>query len=215
VEFPLQIATSLSVTGPNGSYIRIDASDGSPLIKFQDELGIIWRLDAFNFAGIGWFSIGGQVSTQPEILFITGDGIFFSPDETPNGVMIEPVTGVLKYTTGLVAGKQTWLNATLQNGWTNFGGGYAPASYLLMPDGMVQLRGTITGGTKVDGTTLFTIPFTDMRPSFTKQLLIRTEASGSQSYVEILTDGRVQIHVYPAGNALTLDSVSFPGSLID
>jgi hypothetical protein len=58
----------------------------------------------------------------------------------------------------------TWTNATLLNGWGNYGT-YSPASYIKNADGMVSLRGLISGGTATAyTTTIFTLP-AGYRPS--------------------------------------------------
>jgi hypothetical protein len=51
-----------------------------------------------------------------------------------------------------------WTNISLAAGWTNVGSPYAPAQYRIQPNGVLQLRGAITGG--AGNSTIFTLPAT-------------------------------------------------------
>lgn len=49
-----------------------------------------------------------------------------------------------------------WRNPTFQNGWTNYGAGYANVQYGQDPYGVVHIRGIAKSGTL--GSTIFTLP---------------------------------------------------------
>ena len=51
-----------------------------------------------------------------------------------------------------------WTNISLAAGWTNVGSPYAPAQYRIQPNGVLELRGAITGG--AGNSTIFTLPAT-------------------------------------------------------
>ena len=52
----------------------------------------------------------------------------------------------------------SWNDSSLVNGWANYGSGWANAGYRVGPDGLIELRGLIFGGTVANGTVLFTLP---------------------------------------------------------
>ena len=51
-----------------------------------------------------------------------------------------------------------WNNISLAAGWTNVGSPYASAQYRIQPNGVLELRGAITGG--AGNSTIFTLPAT-------------------------------------------------------
>lgn len=72
-----------------------------------------------------------------------------------NGTLVPYINDnvMLKVTTA-----PTWTDATLQNGWTNYGSGFNTAGYYKDQLGIVRLKGFITGGSTISGTNLFTLP---------------------------------------------------------
>ena len=97
-----------------------------------------------------------------------------------------------------------WVNMNLQNGWLNYGSGFANASYSINKAlQQVQLRGVIQGG--VSGI-IFTLP-SGAFPNVYKGFKILTpDPSG---YCLITPLGEVNINT--ANNAYVyLDGVSFP-----
>lgn len=61
------------------------------------------------------------------------------------------------FAVGSVA-SSNWTAAALEHGWTNLGGGYNAAQYMLDSLGFVHIRAVITNGTTTDGIVLFTLP---------------------------------------------------------
>lgn len=53
---------------------------------------------------------------------------------------------------------------TLLNGFSNYGGSYAPASYVQDSTGRVSIQGLLANGTRTNGTTIFNIP-ANLRPA--------------------------------------------------
>ena len=95
--------------------------------------------------------------------------------------------------------------SSLQNGWTNAGGGYSDVAYWSDSQGMVSLVGNVTGGTI--NTVLFQLP-AKYRPKFNTRITIAS--SSGAGYAQISTTGNVTLFV--AGNTwVSLDGVSFVG----
>ena len=86
-----------------------------------------------------------------------------------------------------------WQDATLINGWANFGAPFHAVGYNLDSLGVVRLRG-VAYGTASTGTVIFTLPDI-LRPL---DRLILGVATGGVSYalqfgrVDVLTDGSVE-----------------------
>ena len=106
--------------------------------------------------GTYWTSIA-DTSTGPLTLvdcrFQTTDT--YSRIVTTNSIMLNAV-GATVGTNGTAPFE--WTNISLAAGWTNVGGSYAPAQYRIQPNGVLQLRGAITGG--AGNSTIFTLPAT-------------------------------------------------------
>jgi hypothetical protein len=98
-----------------------------------------------------------------------------------------------------------WAAPTLLNSWANFGSGHAEAAYRII-DGIVYLRGTISGGTATAGTVLFTLP-TGFRPA--SRLLFATISSTALGRVDVLANGDVEIRL-GSSTFLVLNGISFP-----
>ena len=81
-------------------------------------------------------------------------------------------------------GRYTRTTPTLQNGFTNYGGEYAPASYLQDEFGRVYIQGLLANGNRANGTPIFTIP-ANLRPSLYQHHASR---SGTFSHLGISAD---------------------------
>jgi hypothetical protein len=116
------------------------------------------------------------------------------------------VGGDLTVTGSITAGSiaaDDYTDATLQNGWTVWGNGFATPGYIKMPDGTVQLRGLMGGGSKTSNT-IFTLP-SGYRPGMAR--LFPVAASDSFGLMQIVPSGVVSLY---AGTATW---VSFDGIL--
>lgn len=88
--------------------------------------------------------------------------------------------------TSFLYGDTAWTAATLTNGWTNAGAGFASAAYRLQGTS-VLLRGRIFGGTI--GTTAFALPAGYRPPG---HLLFAVASAGVYGSLQVDTAGQVK-----------------------
>ena len=74
--------------------------------------------------------------------------------------------------------------SSFTNGWSNYGSGYAPASYTQDSVGRVYIQGTTKPGTLTDGTAIFALPAAMMPPQY---LHIASDSTGGWSHIGINT----------------------------
>lgn len=86
----------------------------------------------------------------------------------------------------------SWINASLQNSWVNYGGNYANASYIKSSDGIVSLQGLVRNGAATGGTTLFTLP-AGYRPVYRTMCSVTTNPT-APARIDIQTTGAVTVH---------------------
>lgn len=99
-----------------------------------------------------------------------------------------------------------WTVPALQNGWSNYGHGYASIAYTKTSAGIIVLKGLVNqGGTPVSGQAFFNLPL-GCRPSEQLMYLVGTNATGAR--LDIHTDGDV---TYATGSAafMSFDGVIF------
>lgn len=101
-----------------------------------------------------------------------------------------------------------YTNATLQNSWTVWGGGFATPGYTKMPGGVVKLQGLAGGGSKTSDV-IFTLP-SGYRPS--NILLFPAIATDALGAIRVDTNGAVNRYLGTA-TWISLDSVVFPAGL--
>ena len=98
-----------------------------------------------------------------------------------------------------------------KNGWKNYGFGSAPAAFYKDREGVVHLKGTITGGTS---TLVFTLP-PGYRPAANQEFAALTVNSGPTraiNQLEVQHVGDVVLYD-PVGNFASLSGISFaPGN---
>ena len=85
-------------------------------------------------------------------------------------------------TRGLVPADAAWQNATLVNGWVNYGAPYAPVSFRKDGWGFVHLRGLAKTGPAAS--VMFTLP-AGYRPAAGDQQFIGVLANGAMAFIEI------------------------------
>jgi hypothetical protein len=104
--------------------------------------------------------------------------------------------------------KMVWHNVTLKNSWTT-GLGYGSPQWAVDAEGIVHLRGYITGGTVGDAA--FTLPAAE-RPAHNTGTVVLNEAS-SASYLFIVPAGGVEVFNLiadtNAGAGIFLNGVTF------
>ena len=98
----------------------------------------------------------------------------------------------------------TWIAPTFGTDWGNYGGSYNTAGYYRDGDGVVHLRGLVTGGTYGDSATLFTLPI-GFRPEGRK--LFSTITDNNFGRLDITTAG--QVIPYIGSGWVSLDGISF------
>lgn len=103
----------------------------------------------------------------------------------------------------------SWTAVTFQNSWVNYGGSFANAAYRLLPDGRVELRGLVKGGTL--NANIFILP-TGLRPAET--LLFTVSCQTNLGRLDITATGGVYIHDdHAIGNGfVSLSGVCFDPS---
>lgn len=94
---------------------------------------------------------------------------------------------------------QDWVAPALINSWTNSGGAYATAGYWKDPNGIVHLRGRITGGAFPSDA--FVLP-ADYRPTSTLSFAVPTGA-----VVDVESDGSVR--PISGSSYVALDNITF------
>jgi hypothetical protein len=82
-----------------------------------------------------------------------------------------------------------WTNVTFQNGWSNFGGGYANMQYRINGDN-VELRGVVVGGT--NPAVAFTLPV-GFRPPLSLQFTGSVGGTPSLASITVASNGEVTI----------------------
>lgn len=85
----------------------------------------------------------------------------------------------------------TWSSPTLQNGWVNYGSGWATLQYTKASDGVVTVRGLIKSGTTTGGTVIANLPAGYRPPG---QELFATIANADIfARVDVTTSGNIII----------------------
>lgn len=98
-----------------------------------------------------------------------------------------------------------WTDATLLNGWTNYGSPFHNAGYTKDLAGVVRIRGLINSGTLTPSTPLFRLP-DGYKPL--NKLLINVQSTDALGRVDITANGDVVIVIGTAGWT-SIDNISF------
>lgn len=91
-----------------------------------------------------------DINANGNIKFVSGSGAWFS---------LETIRFVPD-------GRYTRSSVTPVNGWTNYGGEWAPGSYVQIADGRVFVQGLLRSGTWTDNTQIFDMPDTLLPPGY-------------------------------------------------
>jgi hypothetical protein len=92
-----------------------------------------------------------------------------------------------------------------ENGWTNYGGGFAPAAFYLDPIGRVHLQGIVKNGAKES--TVFTLPAGYRPPEHLAFAVAAGTAPGKVEDVDVYSSGAV--FAFGAESVIGLDGISF------
>lgn len=204
---------AFEVDGPPLRRVKIYTDvNNFPVIEFRDAVGNFYTLVAFDASSSLSIFAGTTVTQVSELAFETGGRIRFSGSTSGNGVVYNGVSGFLAANNvGGVLGTETWHGLAFANGWANFGAPYNTGAYRLMPDGMVQMRGLIVGGTGVDGTVIANLP-APFRPLGQTIISVGGGTPNKSNGILITTAGAIQVYGVAAAPAdgVSLESCSFP-----
>lgn len=105
---------------------------------------------------------------------------------------------------------ENWQPLTLFNGWTNFGGGFTPASFRLnaSPIQSLQIAGVLTKGNTADGTVIAILP-PAYCPQTTHRVQIAVDILGGTRTptLDIQPNGNISILGCTATNHITFDNM--------
>ncbi|KOS04162.1 hypothetical protein [Paenibacillus polymyxa] len=146
--------------------------------------------------------------------------MFTNPDLT--GVPTAPTAATATNTTQIAttayvkaqgyitAGSTGWAAVTFANSWTSYTG--RTVGYIKKTDGIVHIRGSITGGTVTNGTTIFTLP-AGFRPTQNMSFVVAF-SKGDGTYgtgaVVVAVNGTVYVDGITNNTLIPLDSIIFP-----
>lgn len=99
-----------------------------------------------------------------------------------------------------------WADCGLQNGWTNYGGGHATATFTRTTSDVIMLKGLVRNGSTTTGDVICTLPV-GYRPNY--RLLFAVAMGGTiVGRIDIDTSGNV-IYMYGNNSWVSLSSISF------
>lgn len=102
----------------------------------------------------------------------------------------------------------SWKDATLLNGWVNYGAPFTPASYCIDTLGIVRLRGLVKSGTIGESTPIFQLP-AGFLPPYTYIFVI----SSNLAFGEVRVDAQGNVYAESGSNSyVSLDGISFRNS---
>lgn len=209
----VDIRGNLEVSGAGGTLeINVDIL-GIPYLKFTESGGDEYEIRADSNS----FDIGqlDNFADQTSMHFTESDGLVIRSANGGRSVMFDVDDGFLYSGVFSPWTPDTWVNATLLNGWNVTGvGAFDPPGYKKMPDGTVRLRGVTVAGTKADGTVMFTLP-AGFRPARRKHIAVSSDTAGQTPVVQVfgISDGanagQVQIFRGTGVTAIGFDSATF------
>jgi hypothetical protein len=100
-----------------------------------------------------------------------------------------------------------WTDCNLQNGWVNYGSGYATCGYTITKDGVVILKGQLKDGSTASNTNLFQLP-ENMRPSHTYMFQTANSLMGS-ARIDVRAAGWVRFAGGGTNDNVSLDGIYF------
>lgn len=133
----------------------------------------------------------GSFTWTMQITAVTPDLVSVNGDLVVDGDLI--VNGTITQSTAPI-----YTEATLENGWVEYGSTYAPAGYTLDGQGFVHLRGLIKDGylctyTGHANCVLFTLP-EDYWPEYRAIFSVRNNNTLQTTRLDVLNNGQVVIH---------------------
>lgn len=101
----------------------------------------------------------GNTHARVDVYPTEDGGVFtFNQGSNPGWLSLEGIQYIPQDATNPSGTLYTRTAPSLQNGWVNYGGSYAPASYMISSSGRVFIQGLIKSGTLTDHSPIFTLP---------------------------------------------------------
>jgi len=107
----------------------------------------------------------------------------------------------------------SWLVCPLQNGWVDYGAGYASSGFTKTSNEVVYFKGLIKSGTVTSGTVLCTLPV-GYRPTDVLVFLTGTSGSpeGAPARIDVYPNGNVTVNYGTNTGWIDLDMIRFVAS---
>lgn len=116
--------------------------------------------------------------------------------------------GVERALAGMVYDDTGWITPTLSNGWGQYAG-WEPFAYRRI-NGVVYLRGLISGGTTTDGTLIFNLPVGFRPAAGTTGKHMPVASSNNIGVIKVRENGNVECGTPVNASWLSFAGVSFP-----
>ena len=191
------LGVALDATANPGDATRVVTVRGS-IVQMQSDGGPIAPGDP----------IGPSSATAGAVATIGSGGLIGRAVQAASGhvlVAVELIDGTLGASTvPLVPPPPT--PAALQNGWTNLGGGFGPATFVKTLDNRVELSGVIAGGAVAAGTVLLTLPSGSTPPA---RLVFPVASGNGYAEIGVNPDGTVTARRGVSANFTSLSGVRF------
>ena len=165
----------------------------------------MWQVNNNDHEYIG-FGVNGDGSLRYQTAYLTNDHIFYT---AINGSSSDELFRI-KSASGNIAIKgvienEAFIAPTLVNGFSNYGGNFAPAGYFKDEFSTVHLRGLVTTAGDPDGDIIFTLPV-GYRPPY--QLIFTTINNDTTARIDVFTDGTVKV-AFGSTGWFNLEQISF------
>lgn len=191
-----------STKGGDGSTVSLDFQTYATLNNQLSPTASLWVIDDGKYSShLAFFTKqpGQDQNALIERLRITSEGNVGIGTSSLSEKL--EVNGNLKVSGKII--QEDWAQASLINGWENYGDPYNPAGYFLDKIGVVHLRGLVKNGGM--NTSIFNLPF-GYRPQY-RELYNVMSANGA-SRCDILTTG--EVIALSGGSAwFSLDGITF------
>jgi lysophospholipase L1-like esterase len=171
--------------------IRGDGANGHPITNQVDYVNALKDLAKQNQVALVdlWSAWGGDPNYVQNTLGFYGNGQTVHPNDFGHESMARLLLSVIaEGDLGLYDLK--WQYPSLTNGWSNFGGSFAPVRYKKDNDGFVHLDGLAKGGTVGSATPVFTLPI-GYRPD--RELIFPIASNDAYGQVGIKATGEVRV----------------------
>lgn len=189
------------------TYVRIydNGSLDLPIIELASPIGRTFKIVAIHQTAMAIFA--DNLNTNVVEYFVQDRGIALVTQVASNaGVLIDAADGVAKYGSYSTEGTfnpEVWHTAIPVSGWTG------TVEYKRLPDGMIVMRGELTGGTNTVGTGLIVAPGVGYRPTRIQRFESATGSINAGGRIQIDTAGATVIARVSADNSFWFDMVHY------